>query len=83
MYRVVFSRIAEKDLEEVHKKYKPHIFAALFDLKKNPYVGKKLKGKFQECYSLRIGPYRIIYKIYKTQLNILIIRIGPRQRVYK
>ena len=83
MYQIVLSRIAEKDLDKVNKKYRPHIFAALFDLKKDPYLGKKLEGKFRDCYSLRIGFYRIIYKIYKTKLNILIIRIGPRQGVYK
>ncbi len=83
MYQIVLSRIAEKDLEKVNKKYKPHIFAALFDLKKEPDLGKKLQGKFGDCYSLRIGTYRIIYKIYKAKLNILIIRIGPRQGVYK
>ncbi len=83
MYQIVFSRIAEKDLEKVNKKYKPHIFAALFDLRKEPYLGKKLEGKFRDCYSLRIGTYRIIYKIYKNKLNILIIRIGPRQEAYK
>lgn len=83
MYQIVFSRIAEKDLEMVNKKYKPHIFAALFDLRKDLYLGKKLKGKFRDCYSLRIGMYRIIYKIYKTKLDILIIRIGPRQEAYK
>lgn len=83
MYRIVLSRVAEKDLEKIDKKYKPHIFAALFDLRKNPYLGKKLKGKFQDCYSLRIDIYRIIYKIYKTDLNILVIRIGPRQGIYK
>jgi len=83
MYQIVLSRIAEKDLEKVNKKYKSHIFAALFDLKKDPYLGKKLKGKFYTCYSLRIGIYRIIYKIYKTKLNILIIRIGSRQGIYK
>ncbi len=83
MYRVVLSRIAEKDLEKVDKKYKPHIFAALFDLRKNPYLGKKLKGKFRDCYSLRIGMYRIVYKIYKNKLHVLIIRIGSRQGVYR
>ncbi len=83
MYQIVLSRIAEKDLDKVNKKYKPHIFAALFDLRKNPYLGKKLEGKFRDCYSLRIGIYRIIYKIYKNKLNILIIRIGPRQGAYK
>jgi len=83
MYKVILSRNAEKDLIKVNKRYKPHIFAALFDLRKNPYLGKKLKGKFQDCYSLRVGYYRIIYKIYKKELNILIIRIGHRQEVYK
>ena len=83
MYQIVFSRIAEKDLEKVNKKYKPHVFAALFDLRKDPCLGKKLQGKFRGCYSLRIGAYRIIYKVYKTKLDILIIRIGPRQGAYK
>jgi len=83
MYQIVLSRVAQKDLNKVNKKHKPHIFAALFDLRKDPYLGKKLKGKFSDCCSLRIGIYRIIYKIYKTKLDILIIRIGPRQAVYK
>jgi len=83
MYKVVLSGSAEKDLAKVNKKYKPHIFAALFDLRKNPYLGKKLKGKFQDYYSLRIGSYRIIYKIYKSKLNILVIRIGSRKGVYR
>jgi len=83
MYQIIFSRAAEQDLNKINKKYKPHIFAALFDLRKEPYLGKRLKGKFQDCYSLRVGPYRIIYKIYKQQLNILIIRIGQRQGIYR
>lgn len=83
MYRVVLSKSAEKDLEKVNKQYKPHIFAALFDLRKDPYLGKKLEGKFRDCYSLRIGVYRIIYTVYKSNLTVLIIRIGHRQEIYK
>jgi len=83
MYRILFSKAAAKDIDKIDKKNKPHIFAALFELRKDPYLGKKLKGKFQDCYSLRVGFYRIIYKIYKKELNILIIRIGHRQGIYK
>lgn len=83
MYQIILSRNAEKDLDEVDNRFKPHIFAALFDLRKNPYSGKKLKGKLKDCYSLRAGDYRIIYEIYKKELNILIIRIGHRQGIYK
>jgi mRNA interferase RelE/StbE len=83
MYRIFISRTAEKDLQRVDKQNKPRIFAALFDLRKDPYLGKKLEGKFRECYSLRTGEYRIIYKIYKTKLTVLIIRAGSRQGIYK
>jgi len=83
MYQVVLSRSAAKDLDKVNKQYKPHIFAALFDLRKDPYLGKKLKGKFQNCYSLRVGTYRIIYKVYKRELNVLVIRICRRQGAYR
>ena len=83
MYQIILSRTAEKDLGKIDKKYKPHIFAALFDLRKEPFLGKRLKGKFQDCYSLRVGIYRIIYKIYKKELDILVIRIGQRQGIYK
>ncbi len=83
MYQIVFSRAAEKDIAKISKKDKPHIFAVLFDLRKEPYLGKKLKGKFQDYYSLRVGDYRIIYKIYKKEVEILIIRIGQRQSAYK
>lgn len=82
MYRVLLSKTAEKDLNKISEKQKPHIFAAIFDLKKDPYVGKKLKGKFKDCFSLRVGDYRIIYKVYKKELNILIIGIGNRQGIY-
>jgi len=83
MYRILLSRTAIKDIDKIDKRNKPHIFAALFDLRKEPYLGKKLKEKFRNCFSLRVGFYRIIYKIYKRELNILVIRIGHRQGIYK
>jgi len=83
MYQVILAKSAKKDLDKITEKYKPRITAALFDLKKDPHLGKPLKGKFMELYSLRVWPYRIIYKTYKKELIILIIRIGHRQGIYK
>jgi mRNA interferase RelE/StbE len=82
MYKIILSRLAEKDLNKINKIDKPHIFSALFDLRKEPFSGKKLKGKLQNCYSLRVSNYRIIYKIYKKEIEILVIRIGERQGIY-
>jgi len=43
---------------------------------------KKLKGKYQEYYRLRVGDYRVIYSQENDRLVIIIIRIGHRKGIY-
>ncbi|MBW2990897.1 type II toxin-antitoxin system RelE/ParE family toxin [Candidatus Woesearchaeota archaeon] len=83
MYQIVLGKKAEKDLNKITRKHKPQIIAALFDLRENAYLGKSLKGKFSGYYSLRVWPYRIIYKVNRKKLIIFIIRIGHRQGIYR
>ena len=83
MYKVEISRAAQKDLNKIDFKYRPHIWTAMYDLQKNPFLGKKLSGDLKKCYSLRVGDYRILYEISHKILMILIIRIGYRQGIYK
>ena len=82
-YQVRFEPRAEKELAKIPKKYQDKILTFLLDLGRNPFQGKKLKGKFKGSYSYRIWPYRIIYKIYKSKLLVIIIKIRQRQGVYK
>lgn len=82
-YQIRFEPGAKKELAKIPKKYQGKILCILPDLAKNPFQGKKLQGKLEGVYSYRVWPYRIIYKIYKTQLLIIIIHIGQRQGVYK
>lgn len=83
MYRIVLARTAKKDIASLDKKQKTRVIAALLDLRKDPYMGKKLKGKLRNYYSLRVLPYRIIYGIDKPDKTIFIIRIGHRRGVYQ
>ena len=83
MHQIILAKSAKKDLDKIASNYKLRITAALFDLKEDPYLGKALKGKFKDCYSLRVWPYRIIYKIYKKDLVIFVIRIGHGQGIYE
>jgi mRNA interferase RelE/StbE len=83
MYKVEISRIAQKDLNKIDFKYRPHIWAAMYDLQKNPFLGKRLSGDLKSCYSLRVGDYRILYEVSHKILMILVIRIGHRQGIYK
>jgi len=83
MYKVEVSRTARKDLRKIDFRYRPHIWAAMYSLQDNPFLGKKLAGKLEDHYSLRVGDYRILYKVSNKILMILIIRIGHRQWIYK
>jgi len=82
-YQIRFEPRAKKELAKIPKKYQEKILCILPDLAKNPFQGKKLKGKLEGVYSYRVWPYRIIYKIYKNLLLIVIIQIGHRQGIYR
>ena len=51
------------------------------ELKKDPFIGKELKGQFATLFSYRIGKYRVIYTIVRNTIIILII--SHRKDVYK
>jgi len=47
-----------------------------------PSDAKRIFGE-HGVFRIRIGDYRIIYKIFNNDLVILIIKIGHRKNVYK
>lgn len=81
-WEVRFENKARKELEGIPEDFRMRILATLPALAENPFIGKKMKGKYDGCYSLRVWPYRIIYKVYKDMVLLVIIRIGHRQGVY-
>jgi mRNA interferase RelE/StbE len=44
--------------------------------------GKPLKGRFKGLWRYRVGDYRIICQIQDAHIVVLIVRIGPRGRIY-
>ena len=74
---------AEKELKKLPKDIYYKILFAFTVLSGDPYLGKKMHGEYDGCYSYRVWPYRIIYEIHKQELVILVIRVGHRQGVYK
>lgn len=83
MYKIVVRKTAEKELNRIEESQRSRIEKTILSLSLNPYLGKSLKGEFQGIYSLKVWPFRILYEIYKKQLIIHIIKISPRQNVYK
>lgn len=46
-----------------------------------PQGSQKLAG-FDTVYRVRVGEYRIVYKVEDARLVILVIRVGHRKDVY-
>lgn len=82
-YRVKLKPKAEKELNNLPQKDYYKIITALLSLAVDPFIGKKLEGKYKNYYSFRVWPYRIIYQIYKKELLVFVFRIGHRQGRYR
>ena len=49
---------------------------------KDPYSGKKLRGKYSGLFSYRFSDYRIIYEIKQKKLLVVVLRVRHRKNVY-
>ena len=81
-YSLTIKPAAQKKIDSIPQLYRTKILNALVYLETDPYLGKKLKGDLKDLYSLRVWPYRIVYKVYKNILIIVVINVAHRQGVY-
>jgi mRNA interferase RelE/StbE len=61
------------------------IDAAIRLLAENPRPPKaqRLQGNLREYHRVRIGDYRVIYRIEDARLIVCVVRIGDRKEVYR
>jgi mRNA interferase RelE/StbE len=83
MYQIQFSKSAEKEIEKLSANIVEKIIAAIQTLTHNPRPNgyKKLRG-FRDLYRIRVGDYRIIYRIEDNILIIEVLKVGHRRYVY-
>jgi mRNA interferase RelE/StbE len=80
-FAVLLHPKAAKELDKLAKQIKDRIIARLKDLRDKPQaLGKILKPS--AFWSLRIGDYRVIYKIDKPEKRVLVLSVGHRKKVY-
>jgi mRNA interferase RelE/StbE len=86
LYKIVLLPDAQKFYKKLFytdKEIFKRIDNALEFLKSDPYLGKALKAKLKNKYSLRVGIYRIIYTIVKHEVTIYVFDIGHRKDIYR
>lgn len=86
MYSVEFLPEALKELARLDKPIQRIIKSKIDALSTNPEILanniKALKGEYSGKYRLRVGDYRIIYRLQNEIITITIIRIGHRKEIY-
>ena len=83
-YYIEFAKPAAKQLKALSPQEQQRIKSkidALVDLPRPDGV-VKLSGE-ENLYRIRVGDYRIIYRIQDNHLLILVLKIGHRRDVYQ
>jgi len=82
-YKVSYHHEIPQDIARIPKNIKEHIRRSIEErLLKDPYhFGAPLRKSLQGFRKLRVGDYRIIYKVKNDVITVL--KIGPRKNVYE
>lgn len=77
--------VVKIDLKKIDSSIRKRIFDKLNELSNKIDIGKPLSSPLKGLYKLRVGSYRIVYKIIKNKVIILVIAISKREdlEVYK
>lgn len=81
-FEVIIKKSVTKDLKKLSKTDRIRIFKALKRLE-DPFSLdiRKLKD-IENTYAVRVGGFRIVFKIYFDRKIVFVTRINKRERVY-
>lgn len=83
-YKLKWKRSATKEFRKLPKEKRLRILKAVEKLVEDPsQVSSRKLVNSKNDYRIRIGEYRVIYKIYRDVLVIQIIRVRHRKDVYR
>jgi len=83
LFTVRIEKSPQKFLKTLKVGDRKRIDAALTLLESNPIPPRALKLSGRDGYRIRVGDFRIIYRIYKNELIVLVIDIGHRREIYR
>jgi mRNA interferase RelE/StbE len=85
VYKISYSAQAAKSLLKMPRNTAMLIREKLAQIADDPFASipnaKKLQGR--PGYRLRVGDWRVIYEINKQQVVIIVMKIAPRNEVYR
>ena len=82
MFRIKLTPKAKRGLKTISKAHREVVSAAIDELKDYPAVGKPLGRELTGKFSIRVGFYRVVYKIDFKAKVVLVVNAGHRSKVY-
>jgi len=83
LYSVVLTESARKSLKAIHTTDQKRLYGAIELLRTNPRPPAARKLRNREGFRVRVGDYRIVYEVSKTQILIVEILNGLRREPNK
>jgi mRNA interferase RelE/StbE len=76
---------ARRELLELREPTQNRIRLAIRSLADDPSPADSIpmRGKGAGLFRLRVGQYRLVYRVQEELIRVLIIRIGHRREVYR
>ena len=81
--KLLLTSRALKELDKIDDKITFRILKKIYLLESAPYGQNSQKLAGGKGYKIRLGDYRVVYTIDKTNQTITIVRIGHRREVYR
>ena len=81
--KIVVARRFEREFKRLPREVKTRLDDAIRSLAENPYLGKPLRGALAGLRSLRVGDYRVIYRVNEEERTVILLCVGHRRRIYR
>ncbi len=84
LFEVILKSSVEKDFRALPKNILIKILSAIENLAQEPFPNRtsKLEGT-EQTYRIRVGDYRIVYEVDRTQKIVNILYVRHRREVYR
>ncbi len=84
-FEIELSSRAYRFLKNINKAVYDRIIQKIERLAEDPFPqdAKRVIGREEKAFRVRVGGYRVLYAVYLDKETILIINIDKRSKVYK
>jgi len=83
-YTIEFTTSGAREFKALERPIQRRVATRIDALARDPFPpgSKKLQGE-PDHYRIRVGDYRVIYRVEGKRVAILIVKIGHRRDVYR